>query len=82
MNGDKEVFVVSLRNSPRSKIEILFVEDGWREVDGGDGDDIYIVRQWGTDESKAFVRDIRIRGAEMGILLNAAKTMGVSFDAK
>jgi hypothetical protein len=75
----KEEHVAYVRNDARSKVEIIFVKDGWTvtpedvvQEKSAVKADAYILRHWSyKEDGKANVKEIRLSVPEMKNLQNA-----------
>ena len=66
-----ERHVKFLRNEPRSKVELLFVKDGWTKFANSEDDqvqDCYILRVWTMKGTEANTHEIRLRKSEIELL--------------
>jgi hypothetical protein len=64
-----EVSIVMMRNEPRSKLELVYNDNGWTKEGGKPEAAAYILRLWITRDGNAIVREIKMRPKEYLLLV-------------
>lgn len=69
----KEMHMKFIRNEARSKVEVIFIKDGWLSQESNENsattEDAYIIRVWGMKvDGQARVNEIKLRASEMNKL--------------